>query len=212
MNGELLWPSSYSCINPLRLYQLFPGSWRYGSNDAFRNDLKFRNLIFQRYLVFCLPCWYKQIILYNIHTYTSNLYFYQKNYIILNLIYFFGAASIKTTINLNSILLKHKQSMVFIGMVDQRATFTFCVYFCSSLVDNDDFWRRRFWIRKECLLAICFWKCNFPMNNHVRLFVGLLVGRLVGPCRSVLKGRKLHFIAPVGALVSFFANMKFIVT
>ena len=37
--------------------------------------------------------------------------------------------------------------------------------------------------------------CNFFMNHHVRLFVGWFV-------IIFLKGGKLHFHAPIGALVS----------
>ena len=43
---------------------------------------------------------------------------------------------------------------------------------------------------------VYYWKRNIPMNPHVRQ----LVGRLV--CHNLsLKGGKLHFHAPIGALV-----------
>ena len=49
-----------------------------------------------------------------------------------------------------------------------------------------------------------YWKCHFPMTPHVRLLVSQLVGPSVSlfVCHNFLQeGGKLHFHAPIGALV-----------
>ena len=48
-----------------------------------------------------------------------------------------------------------------------------------------------------------YWKCNLPMNHHVRLLVGWLV------CNNFFKKTgKLHFHASIGALVIVRKEMR----
>ena len=47
------------------------------------------------------------------------------------------------------------------------------------------------------LKLVAYWKCNFPMNPHVHLFVGRSVGWSFG---------LLHFHVPIGALLN--SNFK----